>query len=124
MMAARIPPSRPLEQRSPRSRNARHLAWIRRLPCLVCGATHSTEAAHVRYADASWNKRSSGISEKPDDRWTVPLCTDHHREQHAGNERTFWLSHRIDPLDVATALYTITGQTDLAIIFMQDMHNR
>lgn len=123
-MAQRLTPTRPLEQRRPRVRSEKHLAWLRRLPCLVCTATPPTQAAHIRYADASWDKRACGIGEKPDDRWAVPLCTDHHREQHAGNERSFWQMQLIDPLDAATALYNISGETDLAIIFIQHVRDK
>jgi hypothetical protein len=51
-------------------------------------------------------KRHSGIAEKPDDIWTVPLCGKHHRLQHEyqGGEREWWRHLGKDPLRIAAAL--------------------
>jgi RNase P subunit RPR2 len=56
---------------------------IRRTPCVVCGVVPS-ENAHVRSrgAGGTWQD-------------VVPLCRDHHREQHAG-ARTFEANHNLD----------------------------
>lgn len=95
-------------QRQPRVKENAYLAFIRRHPCEVCGATRRIEAAHVRsgYADAGW--RPTGMQEKPDDRRTLPLCADHHREgpkaQHAARERDWWASHGIYPPDRCAVL--------------------
>jgi hypothetical protein len=36
----------------------------------------------------------------------VPLCAIHHTENHAtGNERNWWLEHKIDPLPIAEELW-------------------
>lgn len=60
-----------------------HLAFIRSLPCCRCGRSPS-QAAHVRMGTGG------GMGMKPDDRYTVPLCADHHREQHQVGEKAFW----------------------------------
>jgi hypothetical protein len=40
------------------------------------------------------------------DEFTVPLCAIHHTENHAtGNERNWWLEHKIDPLPIAEELW-------------------
>lgn len=90
-------------KRQPRQHDKTRLAFIRRQPCMICGTTRSVEAAHVRagYPEAGW--RSTGMGEKPDDRRTLPLCAEHHREgpkaQHAANERRWWEAHGIYPPD-------------------------
>jgi hypothetical protein len=101
-----------VRQRLPRIENAKHLAFIRQLPCLVCGDNTATEAAHIRFGHALAWKRDVGKSEKPDDCWTLPLCGAHHREQHEGNERNFWMTHEIDPIFVALALWRVTGDVE------------
>ncbi len=98
-----------LRQRQPREKNDKHLAFIRTLPCLVCGDNTSTEAAHIRMAEPRAGKSSTGMAEKPHDRFTVPLCGKHHREQHGMSEEEFWDWSLVDPIFVALALYCITG---------------
>jgi hypothetical protein len=89
----------------PRIHKPEYLPWIRQLPCLVTGRTDAIEAAHIRFADTSVGKRTVGMGEKPDDRWTVPLTADEHRKQHSGSEMNYWHHVGIDPLIVALALY-------------------
>jgi hypothetical protein len=97
--------------RQPRQQSDKHLAFIRGLPCLVCQDNTSTEAAHLRLSDPRVGKRQVGTSEKPDDKWTLPLCGRHHREQHTTNERLFWRG--TDPVLVALALWAASGNHDI-----------
>lgn len=87
-----------------------HLAAIRKLPCLVCNRLNESEAAHVRYGQLLYGKRHAGMAEKPDDRWTVPLCASCHRTsddaQHRSNEERWWYRQGIDPLVIAALLYS------------------
>lgn len=92
-----------------RQHDEKHLGFIRQCPCVICGDDTTTEAAHIRFHDLRADKRMVSINEKPDDRWTIPLCGRHHREQHEGNERTFWREAGIDPVFVAMALYLVSG---------------
>lgn len=93
-----------LRQREPRQRDERHLDYIRSLPCCICGGI-DTEAAHLRVGSTEYNKRSTGMAEKPSDHWCLPLCNRHHREQHdAGDELKFWASKGIDPFLLAISL--------------------
>lgn len=101
-----------IRQRLPRIENAKHLAFIRRLPCVICGDNTSTEAAHIRLGHIPSWKRQCGKSEKPDDVWTLPLCGRCHREQHEGNEARFWKEKEIDPIFVALALWRVTGDVE------------
>ena len=92
-----------------RQKSDKHLDFIRSLPCVVCGNNISTEAAHVRFGDRRAAKRPTGMGERPDDTWTVPLCGEHHREQHAMGEQRFWRLHGIDPIFVSLALARAAG---------------
>lgn len=100
----------------PRRFHADHLKFIRSLPCAVCGTLRFIEAAHVRIASAVHGKRETGMSQKPDDCWAVPLCADHHRDgpqaQHKIGEEAFWRFHNIDPCNLALALWCATGDDD------------
>lgn len=110
-------------KRRPREEHGKHLAFIRELPCLITGL-HPVEAAHISYASPTYGKRERGKGEKADDKWTVPLTPDMHREQHGGNEITFWRKHGIDPLQVALALYNCTGDHEMARIIIRDARSR
>ena len=46
---------------------------------------------------------------KPSDRYSVPLCSSCHELQHQFGELTFWSTLRIDPLNVAFGLWTVSG---------------
>ena len=86
-----------------------HLDFIRSLPCLITGA-RDVEAAHIRYGNMRWGKRSTGIGEKPDDQWVVPLSQKVHREQHDfGDEELWWREKGIDPVLIALALWRASG---------------
>ena len=55
-------------------RDAKRLAAIRKLPCVVCGrspvdAAHSNQSAH-----------NKGLGIKASDEFTIPLCRSHHVE--------------------------------------------
>lgn len=89
--------------------NPAHLEWVRSLPCVICGDNTATEAAHVRFGDARAAKPQTGMGIRPDDRWAVPLCGRHHRNQHSKGERRFWQDMGIDPIFVALALDAESG---------------
>jgi hypothetical protein len=48
-------------------RRAQHLAFVRQLPCVVCGKAAASEAAHVRSGS------DGGAGMKPSDRYSVSL---------------------------------------------------
>lgn len=58
------------------------LEWVRKQPCAICGNSIEVEAAHVRRIS-----RGAGISRKPPYS-ALPLCSTHHREQHAHGEES------------------------------------
>ena len=65
-----------------------------------------SEATHVR----SGSDGGAGI--KPSDRYSVSLCTSCHELQHRFGELTFWSVLRIDPLNVALRLWTVSGDLE------------
>lgn len=98
-----------MTQRRPRVRDEAHLAFIRQLPCVACMDNTATEACHVRMGDPRAAKRQTGMSEKPNDVFCVPLCSKCHREQHGSAERAFWNGREIDPIFLALALHSVSG---------------
>lgn len=94
-----------LRQREPRVEDPAHLAYLRTLPCLVCGRGPS-DPAHIRAPAPHYGKRYTGKGEKPDDKWVLPLCRHHHDAQHRESELGWWAGMGIaDPFAVAVALY-------------------
>lgn len=98
-------------KRRPREHDKDHLKFVSGLPCLLTGK-RPVDVAHIRYSDERYGKRETGKSEKPHDKYVVPLCRAKHDEQHAMNEREFWAKHRIDPVQVALALWANTGDDE------------
>lgn len=94
-----------------RQHSPKHLDFIRSLPCVICKDTTATEAAHIRFADRTVDKRQTGKGEKPDDCWTVPLCSGCHRAQHEFGEIDFWGADPppYDPIRIALALWRVSG---------------
>lgn len=99
--------------RHPPIRSPKHLAFIRELPSLVPGSG-PVEAAHVRYGELRYGKEITGMGQKPGDNWTVPLAHDVHMDQHASGERQWWLDHGIDPILVASLLWSHSGDHSAA----------
>ncbi len=105
----RIRPHTKVRQRLPRIKDRDYLDFIRSLPCVICGA--KSEAAHVRYSSAEYGKTDTGAAKKPDDRWCVPLCSEHHTQsndaQHQRGERVWWELHGVNPLELCLNLSAI-----------------
>jgi hypothetical protein len=104
--------------RDPRQKHDKHLVFIRTLPCLICKVRcESEEAAHIRMKDPEIAKPSPGGRTKPHDFYVVPLCGQHHRDQHAypGGERAFWDDAGIDPIKKAMAIFLTNGDYEQAV---------
>lgn len=102
-------------QRRKRKEEPEHLEFIRGCPCVICGSRRAVEAAHLRTANARYAKPESGMQNKADDKWTLPLCHTHHMEQHdAGDEMAFWSRYGIDPFVLALSLYGVSGDEEAA----------
>src|SRR5215468_7084923 len=87
-------------------RRVQHLAFVRQLPCVACGGAAPSEAAHVRTGT------DGGVGVKPGDRYAVPLCASCHVRQHRIGELAFWSALRIDPLNVALRLWTVSADIE------------
>lgn len=96
--------------RPARDENPKHLAAVRQCMCLSCGSERQIETAHVRMSTPG--KPNPGVGMKPDDKYTLPLCTGCHRTnpeaQHEVGEVKFWAALGIDPLVVCTRLYEVS----------------
>lgn len=103
--------------RNPRRHDAKHLQFVRGLPCIRCADNTGTEAAHIRFSDARIGKVNAGVGAKPDDRFVLPLCGAHHRLQHAGSETHFWKDG--DPILWALALYSVSGDHEAGCQIIQ-----
>ena len=107
MPAARIP--RTVARGKPKPnlhRRLQHLDFVRQLPCVACGKAAPSDAAHVRTGT------DGGVGMKPGDRYAVPLCACCHAKQHRVGELTFWSALRIDPLNVASRLWTVSSDVE------------
>lgn len=115
-MAFMIQPQGDLRSRLPRQQDKEHRAFIVTLRCTTCPNSTHIECAHIRFASPEHGKRETGMAEKPDDKWTVPLCPSCHREgesaQHKSNEVQWWEAQGIDPLELAEALHAVSGDWD------------
>ena len=88
-----------------RVRDAEHLKFVARHPCLVCGR-RPAQAHHVRFA------QPSAMAMKVSDEYTVPLCTGHHDSVHrTGDERAWWAARKIDPLAIALQLWSVADKS-------------
>ena len=104
------------EQRQPRLRDEKYLAFVRKQPCCVCRAPAPSDAAHIRMASTVYGKRATGMAEKPDDKWSVPLCqpipgvkAGCHKNQHRMGEAAYWRERGLNPFEIALRLYAIGG---------------
>jgi hypothetical protein len=84
-------------------KRVQHLVFVRLLPCVACGKAAPSKAAHVRTGT------DGGVGMKPGDRYAVPLCATCHAKQHRVGELTFWSALRIDPVNVALQLWTVSA---------------
>lgn len=90
--------------KEPRVKDEKYLNFIRSLNCCICGKS-GVDAAHIRTASLEHGKRGLGMQEKASDKWAVPLCREHHTEQHSMNEMAFWKSYGIDPFVLALGYF-------------------
>jgi ERF superfamily protein/putative HNHc nuclease len=92
-----------------RLRDKVHTKFVSRQPCVICGR-QPADAHHLRFAQAS------ALARKVSDEFTVPLCRAHHRELHrCGDESTWWSKTGVDPLEIASALWSQTRLPPAAV---------
>jgi len=99
-------------------RDPKHLAFIRKLPCVRTGQT-GCEACHIRAMT------DGGTSLKPSDYYTVSLTPEQHRLQHQRGEKAYWGSddeiHRV--IILAQRLYEHTGNRDACLKLIREYQN-
>jgi hypothetical protein len=108
-----------IKPRMPRPvRNLRYLAWIRTLPCLVCGARRGIEASHTG---------PHGLGQKSPDTSAIPLCIRHHRtgddSYHKLGPRKFAELHNLDISAIVSRLNRrpfIRIETGMFIGYLED----
>lgn len=74
--------------------------WLRGRPCLLAdkgGCEGKMEAAHVDYAGGK------GVATKVHDKFSIPLCSEHHRTQHSWGWQTFEGNFGMSPGDAKLA---------------------
>ena len=82
-----------------RRRDREHLRFVASHPCLTCGRSPS-QAHHLRFA------QPRALGRKVSDEFTVPLCMSCHQQLHlAGDEKTWWREHGVDPASTAERLW-------------------
>lgn len=89
----------------------KHLEMIRKLPCCV-GMDHpGGEAHHLKLGT-----KERGIGLRSTDKNAVPMCHEHHINgvERAGSKNEFrWFRDRgVSPLDLAAALWLVTGNLE------------
>ena len=107
MPACPKPGPRPKRQREGMS--PAHLAFVRTLPCCVCGVP-AVEAHHLLRTGAR------GMGMRSPDRHAIPLCNAHHRALHAHGDEAGWLAaHGVDGMALAGRLWGATGDAQRAM---------
>ena len=101
-------------QRRPRQHDKEHLRFVASRPCLICRTNQDIIAHHIKMANARICKpQSSNIGMKADDRYTLPLCWQHHEQLHAMGEKKFWGSYDVDAVCMlALCLYSHSVRGD------------
>jgi hypothetical protein len=110
-----------LRQREPRKHDNAHLQDIRSLSCVVCLSNVCVDAAHIRFT-AGPGKQNPGVGAKPDDCYVLPLCREHHAQQHSMGERNFWREMGLDPLRIAAQLYERRGCPEAMLGLIHELH--
>ena len=109
-----------LRQRHQRERDQKHIDYVNKLPCCICGSTRRVEAAHLKMRKLDIGKEMPGMAEKADDRWVTPLCHYHHQSgllaQHKIGEQQFWFEvHGRNPFEICERLWIESGAAARAL---------
>jgi hypothetical protein len=81
------------------------LQWLRGRPCALVdrgGCSGPIVAAHVDHAGGK------GTGTKVADRYAVPMCDGHHREQHQRGWRTFERRYAFDAIAAAAEYWRLS----------------
>lgn len=103
---------RPSLQERREGNDKQHRKLVALLPCCITGKLPPNDPHHLCSGPAV-KERGAGM--KATDRWLVPVCREIHDELGrigTRNEISYFLSHGIDPHELANALWNARG--DLA----------
>lgn len=88
----------------------KHLEFIRRLPCCICGY-EPVEAHHLKFGTGE-----RGMGMRSTDKWAVPLCHEHHIngvERFGSKMEASWFKAKgVNPLNLAKDLWGATGDIE------------
>lgn len=96
-------------ERAPQREFPGHRAWVRGHNCSVpdC-ASRQIETAHVQASpEVPKDERSAGAI-KAHDKWTYPLCFDHHGEAHRLGHERFDKRYGINRVEIARRLQALS----------------
>jgi len=99
-------------ERGPQRVWLRHRRFVKSLCCCVCNAPF-VDFAHIRSA------ADSGTGLKPPDWRGVPLCRNHHREQHEAGQGTFEDRYHIDLDALAAQLVAKSPDAKMRLAMME-----
>lgn len=71
------------------------LQWLRGRPCILAHTGECEGRMEAMHVDHGGDK---GMSTKVSDRFAIPGCSGHHREQHNSGWATFQAKHKFDAL--------------------------
>jgi len=109
--------SKSMPQHAPRKRpdmDSRHLANVRQIDCVMCGASYvysGTHPHHLLRTGEQTNQKSGGRTSA--DKWAIPLCPTCHRGLHdLGDEEGYLAAAGIDGRALAQALWGARGDLE------------
>lgn len=111
-MRPRIQRAVPVVPEKPREgMDAKHVANVSRLPCLVCGRAEPHVGVDPHHLKAGLPVGERGTSRRAADRYAIPLCREHHDEVEKTDDEA-WLAERgIDGRWIAQALWIAREDT-------------
>jgi hypothetical protein len=124
-LPARIPRNLPARKKPVREgMSAKHLAFIRSLPCCVCGSVHLVHAHHLLRTG------EHGMGQRSADKYALPLCDKWapeigcHRKLHVNGDEEAWLaSVGIDGRSLAASLWRVSGDREAALTILWKARN-
>jgi len=98
---------KPGRMKPKRKRNAKHLAFVAKQPCCCCGRVGVSVHHLIGYYGEDGPITGKGL--RADDRWTIPICYEHHQGQSGlhsnGNEEKFLKAYGVNGPQLARILW-------------------
>jgi hypothetical protein len=84
--------------------SVKHQKFVASFPCVVCGNDTQVQACHIRSIPKVGNV-GKGVR---DCRFLIPMCFQHHTEQHLIGELQFFGKYNINPILISMKLASIS----------------